>query len=190
MRQGGTSLLYHVVINSVSFVDGMKYRNNFKDYFGDIRGYSNKVSREHNLSVIEPQGRGKHYAEWKAEQDGQPTIKSQINMGVCADIDMAIRHSFTFNNFIEELRKRGYVIKQSDTRKYISIKPPFSDGVIRLNGKRLGADYTEQSIRERITAQQQIGYKKLPSVPKTRKVYRLVSGALAEAANQIVSQGL
>ena len=31
----------HIVFNSVSFVDGVKYRNAFKDYFEDIRGISN-----------------------------------------------------------------------------------------------------------------------------------------------------
>lgn len=57
----------HIVFNSVSFVDGSKYLNTFKDYFGDIRGISNDVSRENGLSVIEPKGRGKHYAEWNAD---------------------------------------------------------------------------------------------------------------------------
>lgn len=31
----------HILFNSVSFVDGRKYQNTFKDYFGDIRGTSN-----------------------------------------------------------------------------------------------------------------------------------------------------
>ena len=31
----------HIVFNSVSFVDGKHYRNDFKAYFGEIRGISN-----------------------------------------------------------------------------------------------------------------------------------------------------
>jgi len=57
----------HIVCNSVSFVDGKKYRDDFKAYFGDIRTVSNEVSREQGLSVIEPKRTGKHYAEWNAE---------------------------------------------------------------------------------------------------------------------------
>ena len=30
----------HIVVNSVSFVDGKKYRSDFKSYFGDLRGTS------------------------------------------------------------------------------------------------------------------------------------------------------
>jgi len=60
----------HIVFNSVSFVDGKKYRNTFKDYYGDIRGISNEVSREHGLSVIEfaieEANSGKQYDEWQA----------------------------------------------------------------------------------------------------------------------------
>ena len=58
------------MFNSVSFVDGKKYRNTFKDYYGDIRGISNEVSREHGLSVIEfaieEANSGKQYDEWQA----------------------------------------------------------------------------------------------------------------------------
>jgi len=39
----------HVLFNSVSFIDGKKYRDNFKAYFGDIRGASNEVSRRHGV---------------------------------------------------------------------------------------------------------------------------------------------
>ena len=50
----------HIVFNSVSFVDGKKYRSDFQSYFGDLRDTSNEVSRERGLSVIEPEGHGKH----------------------------------------------------------------------------------------------------------------------------------
>ena len=57
----------HIVFNSVSFVDGRKYRSDFQSYFGTLRETSNAVSRDHGLSVIEETtGQGKHYAEWEA----------------------------------------------------------------------------------------------------------------------------
>ena len=60
----------HIVFNSVSLVDGSKYRSDFKSYFGTLRGTSNAVSRERGLSVIEPEHEGRHYAEWDAEKHG------------------------------------------------------------------------------------------------------------------------
>lgn len=62
----------HILFNSVSFVDGKKYRNSFKDYFGDIRETSNQVSREQGLSTIQPQGKGEPYPAWQAEQTAGP----------------------------------------------------------------------------------------------------------------------
>ena len=52
----------HIVFNSVSFMDGNKYRSDFKSYFHDLRGISNEVSRERGYSVIEPDGKGASYA--------------------------------------------------------------------------------------------------------------------------------
>lgn len=71
----------HIVFNSVAMTDGRKYQNKFRDYFGDIRETSNAVSRENGLSVIDPTGRGKHYAEWNAEQQNKPTVRGIIQIG-------------------------------------------------------------------------------------------------------------
>ena len=47
----------HILFNSVSLLDGKKYRDNFAAYYGDIRGTSNTVSTKHGLSVIQPEGK-------------------------------------------------------------------------------------------------------------------------------------
>ena len=94
----------HIVFNSVSFVDGKKYRSDFQSYFGDLRGTSNEVSRERGLSVIEPQGHGKHYTEWTAEKQGRKIVMA----GVMQDIDAAIGESFTFDSFLAALRRQGF----------------------------------------------------------------------------------
>ena len=71
----------HIIINAVSYLDGYKYRNNFKDYFIDIRGISDAICRENCLSVIDhPQRRGMHYGEWLALKEGRPTILSLIHI--------------------------------------------------------------------------------------------------------------
>jgi len=134
----------HIVFNSVSCMDGKMYRDNFKAYFGDIRGISNEISQENDLSVIEPKSKGKHYAEWNAEQSGKTTVRGLIRQ----DIDAALNESFTLQSFYEALQKRGYTIKRGANVKHTAVKPPGSDRFIRLDS--LGDGYTEADIRDRL----------------------------------------
>ncbi len=134
----------HIVFNSVSCTDGKMYRDNFKAYFGDIRGISNEISRENDLSVIEPKNKGKHYAEWNAEKSGKPTLRGLIRQ----DIDAALIESFTLQSFYEALQKRGYTIKRGANVKHTAVKPPGSNRFIRLDS--LGDGYTEADIRDRL----------------------------------------
>ena len=134
----------HIVFNSVSCTDGKMFRDNFKAYFGDIRGHSNDLSRENDLSVIEPKGKGKHYAEWDAERNGKETVRGLIRQ----DIDATLRESFTLQSFFETLQKRGYAVKRGANVKHTAVKPPGSDRFVRLDS--LGEGYTVADIRERL----------------------------------------
>lgn len=136
----------HILFNSVSCVDGKKYRDNFKAYYGDIRGTSNEVSRKHSLSVIEPKGRGKHYAEWNAERQGKQTIRGLVRQ----DIDAVVEQSFTYASFLAGLRKRGYEIKSGSHVTHTAVKPPGGTRFIRLCS--LGEGYTEEDIKKRLSA--------------------------------------
>lgn len=134
----------HLVFNSVSFVDGRMYRNNFKDYFGDIRGTSDRICYEHDLSIITPKAKGKDYSEWQAEKTGKPTIRSMIQK----DIDEIIAASFTFKTFLTQLQKYGYEVKCGDKVQYIAVRPTDGKRFIRL--KSLGENYTEEAIKRRL----------------------------------------
>lgn len=136
----------HILFNSVSCLDGKKYRDNFKAYYGDIRGTSNAVSRKHGLSVITPEGSGKHYAEWDAQRKGNQTVRGLIKQ----DIDAVIEQSFTYASFPAGLRKLGYEIKSGSNIKHTAVKPPGGGQFVRLNG--LGAGYTEDDIKRRLSA--------------------------------------
>lgn len=136
----------HILFNSVSCVDGKKYRDNFKAYFGDIRGTSNAVSHKHGLSVITPESKGKHYAEWDAERKGRQTVRGLIRQ----DIDTVVEQSFTYGSFLAGLRKIGYEIKSGSNIKHTAIKPPGSSRFIRLDS--LGEGYTEEDIKGRLSA--------------------------------------
>ena len=110
----------HIVFNSVSFVDGRKYRSDFKSYFGEVRGSCFAVSQDFGLSVIQPRDKGKHYAQWDAEHRGKATISSLVRQ----DIDAAIRESFTFDTFLTALRRQGYSIKFGPNVKHAAVRPP------------------------------------------------------------------
>lgn len=161
----------HVVINSVSFMDGGKYHSSPQSYYRIIRAISDRLCEENNLSVIhEPKGKGKHYAEWKAEQEDKPTIRSVIRQ----EVDEIIKDSYNFKTFIELLRRRGYTVKYGERVKYIAIKPPHSVKYIRL--KSLGENYTEENIKLRLEAQRK-GIRQLDTAErKPPKRYRLIKG--------------
>lgn len=134
----------HVVVNSVSWSDGLKYHSSPQSYFEGIRGTSDALCREHGLSVIETEGRGKHYAEWQAEQDGKPTKRDLLR----ADLDEIIRQSLTYKSFLELLRQRGYGLKLPPRYAHTAVRPPWSQRFFRLDS--LGDGYGEEAIRTRL----------------------------------------
>ena len=138
----------HIIINAVSYLDGYKYRNNFKDYFIDIRGISDQICIENCLSVIEhPKHRGMHYGEWLALKEGRPTIRGSIRR----DIDEIIKCSYTMEQFWQNLKKRGFVVhRKGPNIKYTSIIAPNAKRPMRLDN--LGEGYSEAEILERIIA--------------------------------------
>lgn len=133
----------HFCLNSVSFVDGKKFRGGSKAYW-QMRAESDKICAEYGLSVIKNPGKGKNYAEWKAEHDGRPTIRGQIK----EELDEIIKCSYTYEQFRKILKQRGYEVKRDV--KYVALKPAFSQRYIRL--KSLGKNYSEEAIRQRIIA--------------------------------------
>ena len=157
----------HVVVNSVSFVDGKKYHSSPGSYYFEVRSTSDTLCRENDLSTITPQGKGKHYAEWKAENTGKPTIRSIIR----GDIDRFIGEAYTYETFLMLLRQEGYVVRNAPSRKYVTVLPPGGKRAIRLDS--LGDGYTEQDIRRRLAAQREGGVQTAPAMTRTGKRYRV-----------------
>ena len=138
----------HFVVNTVSFVDGIKYHRTKQDY-KEMQRVSDELCREYNLSVIRnPKGRGKHYGEWRAEQQDKLTLRSVIR----SDIDRAILASTTQRNFQEAMQAMGYTIKthtpDGQPLKYPALKPPGAKGYFRFH--RLGPGYSLTEILDRV----------------------------------------
>jgi len=158
----------HFVLNSVSFLDGKRYYDN-KATYALMRETSDRLCREYFLSVIEnPQrGQSRHYAEWKAEQEGKPTWRGLIR----EDVDKAIAASMTFTQFIATLRQQGYEVKTGV--KYMAVRPPGKERFVRL--KTIGDDYTEEAIKQRILQNRAPKRPQLLPEPK-RKRYTVRGG--------------
>ena len=131
----------HVIFCAVNFVDHHKYNSNKRSYYG-IRNMSDKLCRENGLSVVVPGkgSKGKSYAEYQAEKTGT-SWKGKLKIAV----DALIPQVSSFEDLLQRLQAAGYEIKPG---KYVSCRAPGQERFTRL--KTLGADYTEEAIRERI----------------------------------------
>ena len=131
----------HIIFCAVNFVDYHKYNSNKRSYYG-IRNMSDRLCRENGLSVVVPQkgGKGKSYAEYLAEKTGT-SWKGKLKIAVDGLIPQVSR----FEELLSRLQAAGYEIKPG---KYVSCRAPGQERFTRL--KTLGADYTEEAIRERI----------------------------------------
>ena len=112
-----------------------------RSYYG-IRNMSDKLCRENGLSVVVPGkgSKGKSYAEYQAEKTGT-SWKGKLKTA----LDALIPQVSSFEELLQRLQAAGYEIKPG---KYVSCRAPGQERFTRL--KTLGADYTEEAIRERI----------------------------------------
>ena len=130
----------HLIFNAVSFADHKHYHSNKRSYH-EIRRASDRLCREHGLSVIVPgRDKGKSYIEHQAAQNGT-SYKAKLK----AAIDRLIPVSSNLEDLLARLQREGYEIKRG---KYISARAPDQERFTRL--KTLGADYTEEAVVARI----------------------------------------
>ena len=130
----------HLIFNAVSFTDHKHYHSNKRSYHY-IRRTSDRICKEHGLSVIIPgQDKGKSYIEHQAAQAGT-SYKAKLK----AAIDRLIPASADFEDLLLRLQREGYEIKRG---KYISCRASDQERFTRM--KTLGVDYTEEAITARI----------------------------------------
>lgn len=159
----------HIVWNSVSCVDGKKYRSNYKSYVTEIRAVSDELCRKYKLSVIDTENSNhvaKPYAEWLAEKNNQPTWRTAIRQ----DVDEAIQQSLTWRQFLSAMERKGYEVRMG--RKYPVLRPSGKERFVRF--KTLGKRYTPEAIQTRILYPQ--SYHPYVENPPTIQHGRLHSG--------------
>lgn len=167
----------HFVINSVSFIDGKKYYDNRENY-KIMRNESDKLCFKYKLSVIEnPQHKGSHYSQWKAEKNKEPSWRTLIK----EDVDFAIAHSMNMKQFYKHLHELGYDIKYG---KHVAIKPKNKERFVRLKSLDGFGNYTTDIIEERIYEQKYVKFQSLKG-PKNRPTRYYYHGNLKNNKNKI-----
>jgi hypothetical protein len=101
----------HILFNSVNWRTGEKYHSNARTYYTQIRAISDRLCREHGLSVIEnPHGKSMCYIEWLRQSKGQPTYRSMLE----ADLKIAMEDANDIGHFYMLVEHMGYEIKHGN----------------------------------------------------------------------------
>lgn len=111
----------HFVINSVSFENGRKLRQN-PNTLKSLRALSDEICRQHNLSTLEPynkDGMKISSREYRTAVKGQSWKFKLMN-----DIDKAMNISGSKEDFINAMSIMGYSVIWTDDRKYITYQCP------------------------------------------------------------------
>ena len=133
----------HILFNSVNAETGEKYHSSPQSYYRQIRAISDRLCREHGLSVIlEGQGAGAvSYAEWLRQTRGQPTFRTMLE----ADLRESIEDANDLGHFFLLMEHKGWEIKHGSRLGF------------RLRGQerflvpgRKDPRYTEEGIRSAI----------------------------------------
>lgn len=133
----------HMVFNSVNADTGEKYHSNAQSYYQQIRATSDRLCREHGLSIIMEGGSGKavSYIEWLRQSRGHPTFRSMLE----EDLRAAIQDANDLGHFFMLMEHMGYEISHGNRLGF------------RLRGQdrfmcpgRKNALFTEEGIRAAI----------------------------------------
>lgn len=111
----------HFVINSVSFENGKKLRQN-PNTLKSLRALSDEICGQHNLSTLEPyskDGLKISTREYRTAVKGQSWKFKLMN-----DIDKAMNISGSKEDFINAMSIMGYSVTWTDDRKYITYQCP------------------------------------------------------------------
>ncbi len=138
----------HFCFNSVSFLDGRKY-NYSKTEQRKLREASDRICREHGLSVIEKPHKAPSRQVWLDEKSGRPTRYNVYR----EDVKEAINFSRRPYYMEEYLRRKGYIT--DFTGKHWKIRLPQYEHFTRLD--TLDERWTPEHIQRTMGAYTSFG---------------------------------
>ena len=131
----------HFCFNSVSYRDGKKYNYSKKER-QRMMEVSDRICREHGLSVIDNPHKAPSRPTWLAEKAGEPTLYNIYRK----DIVDAVNNSKSVDGFRRYLVRLGYDVDL--TRKHWRIKMPGREHYTRMD--TLDDRFTAESITQQI----------------------------------------
>ncbi len=135
----------HIILNSVSFVDGMKYHNSHEE-IALMKDTSDRLCLKYGLSIVETE-RSKQEKVYRDNRIDNFNRNNDKIQKIRNDIDEAIKCSKKYSDFKLTLKAKGYEIY--DNGKYFTVKSPYFERNVRLN-RAFGDDYSLSSIKDRI----------------------------------------
>ena len=154
----------HMIVNSVSFIDGIKYHNS-KAQIAFLKEASDRLCLNYGLSIVDTPkaNKGKEFRQKNIDYFNRTDKNMQK---IIIDIDEAIKSAKKYSDFKLILKSKGYE-NIKDCGKYLSLKSPYYQRNIRIN-RAFGEKYSVEGIKERI-----YGYIKedLPPVANHKKRY-------------------
>lgn len=133
----------HIIINSVSFVDGNKYHNSNVE-IAFLKETNDEICMKYGLSILNTYkaNKEKEIAQKRIANYNRSSGKMEL---IKSDIDEAISKSGKYQDFINILNSQGYYIKKGGS----SISTPYYNRNIRL-ARAFGDEYSVENIKARI----------------------------------------
>ena len=154
----------HIILNSVSFIDGYKYHNS-KAQIAFLKETSDRLCLNYGLSIVDTPKANKE-KEFRQKNIDYFSRTDEKMQRIITDIDNAIKSAKKYSDFKMILRSKGYE-NIKDSGRYLSLKTPYYSRNLRIN-RAFGEQYSVEGIKERI-----YGYLKenLPPVANYKKKY-------------------
>ena len=139
----------HFVVNSVSFENGLKYHSS-KDNIRKLREASDTICLKHGFSVVKPKEQ-KKTKDIGTREYRVACKSSSWKMNLIVAIETGMRKAKTKDEFLEFMKKRGYEVNWTDTRKYITYTTPngYRCRDIRLHEDKFLKEAMENEFRIR-----------------------------------------
>lgn len=142
----------HIIFNSVSRIDGLKYHYIKGDWEKYIQPVTDKICNKHGFEKFEYEGgESRDYGEWKREQEGKRTWREQIRR----DIDFLVHEVKNTEELCRRLIGMGYHVRKGNSRErgaYLTLRPEGGRKAIRT--KSLGKGYMLKDLELRIKSSQ------------------------------------
>lgn len=156
----------HLVLNSVSFIDGMKYHNSNSE-IALMKDTSDRLCLKYGLSIVETE-KAKQEKVFRDKRIDNFNGSNEKMQRIRNDIDEVIKSVKKYSDFKFVLNAKGYEIY--DKGKYFTVKSPYFSRNIRLK-RAFGENYSLSNIKERIYYKNK---EKLPIANFKKKYYRKV----------------